>query len=285
MEVIMANRLTNSWELVKASASVLNKDKELLIFPIISAIGTTILTVLFFIPFIFGSALDVFFSDRYQILSYAVIFLFYILQYSIIFFANTALVGAAMIRLQGSDPTVSDGFRIAWDRFASIIGYALIAATVGLILKAASERSRGLGRFVVSLLGMSWNLATFLVVPVLAVEEIGPIEAVKRSASLLKRTWGEQIAGNLGMGLVFGLATFFVLFFGIGLAVLATIALNDWILPAAIILLMVLALILIGLMNSTLGGIYAVAVYQYATTGQSDGFFEPALVENTFIRQ
>ncbi len=102
---------------------------------------------------------------------------------TVIFFCNTALVGAALIRLRGGDPTVADGFRIAASRVGPILGYAFIAATVGMVLRAISERSGFLGRLVVSLVGFAWNLATFLAVPVLVVEDVGPIEAVQRSAS------------------------------------------------------------------------------------------------------
>ena len=128
-----------------------------------------------------------------------------------IFFANTALVGAAMIRLQGGDPTLADGVRIASKNFLNILGYALIAATVGMILDRIREAKGNsfwniISRWLVSIMGVAWNIATFLVVPVLAVEGVGPIEAIKRSGSLLKKTWGEQIAGNFGLGAIFGLA-------------------------------------------------------------------------------
>ncbi len=101
-----------------------------------------------------------------------------------------------MIRLRGGDPTVDDGFRIALKHVGPILGYAFVAATVGMILRWLSERSGTLGRIVVSLVGIAWNVTTYLTVPVLVMEEVGPIEAIKRSASLLKKSWGEQIVDN-----------------------------------------------------------------------------------------
>ena len=130
------------------------------------------------------------------------LFLFYLVQYTVIFFANSALVGAAMIRLRGGDPTLAMVSGLRFSRFGAIFGYALIAATVGIILQALSKRGT-LANIVRSLVGMAWNLATYLVVPVLVVENVGPIEAIKRSANLLRRTWGEQVVGGAGMGLVF----------------------------------------------------------------------------------
>src|SRR5262245_22771845 len=203
----MFQRLSNSWELVKASAAVLRADKELVVFPIVSAIGTLIVTATFALPLFLAGMFDSMYVDGkgFQPLGMAVAFLFYLTQYFVIFFANTALVGAAMIRLQGGDPTVGDGFQIALRRIGPIFGYALISATVGMILRAIAERAGFIGRIVISLIGLAWNLATYLVVPILAVEDVGPIEAIKRSTALLKRTWGEQVVGNAGLGAVFGL--------------------------------------------------------------------------------
>lgn len=275
-------KLRNSWELVKASFRVLSADKELVVFPIVSAIGTLIVTLTFALPMFLSGLVDSLFSDNIQILGFLVIFLFYIVQYTVIFFANTALVGAAVIRLRGGNPTVGQGFQIAFSRLLNIIGYALIAATVGMILRAVSERSRGLGRFAISLIGFAWNVATFLVVPVLAVEGVGPIEAIKRSVYLLRKTWGEQIAGNIGIGSVFGLISFGIIILGMIFAGMAFIALESAALAIGILVLMVIALILIGLINSTLSGIYAAAVYQYAETGHTGGFFNDSMVQRTF---
>lgn len=278
----MFTKLSNSWDLVKASARVLGADKELIVFPIVSAIGTLIVTLTFAVPMLLSGFIDSLASDQFQWVGLAVMFLFYLVQYTVIFFANTALVGAAVIRLRGGDPTVRDGFRIAFSRFGPIVGYALIAATVGMILRAISERSRGLGRFAVSLIGFAWNIATYLVVPILAVEGVGPIEAIKRSVALLKKTWGEQIAGSLGIGLIFGLITLAIFVVGIPLILIAFITLESAWLGITIIAILVIALTLLGLINSTLSGIYSAAVYQYAATGQTSQFFDDNLIRNTF---
>jgi hypothetical protein len=278
----MIEKLTNSWSLFKASLKVLAADKELVIFPILSAIGTLLVTATFFLPFLFANGMDGFFLGRFQPFYWIVLFLFYVVQYTVVFFANTALVGAANIRLQGGDPTISDGFRIAWSRFGPIVGYALIAATVGMILNAISRQKKGLARMIVSLIGFAWNVATYLVVPVLAIEGIGPIDAIKRSVSLLKKTWGEQIAGNFGLGAIFGIFNVLVLIVFVPLGVLA--AMNQaWAILAGLVLIVFTILILSGLLNASLTGIYSAAVYQYAVTGKSNGFFEPKMVQEAFL--
>ena len=281
----MLTRLSNSWELVKASVAVLRDDKELIIFPIISTVGVLLVTISFALPMIFAGVFDSLISGQENnagVISFIVAFLFYVAQYFVIIFFNSALIGAAMIRLRGGDPTLSDGFRIAFSHIGSIFGYALIASTVGIILRTISERSNFLGRIVVSLIGLAWNLATFLVVPVLVVEEVGPFEAVKRSAQLLRRTWGEQIVGNLSIGVFFGALTIAVIFLIVAPSVYLTIALENPVLIIVMSLLLVAVLVLIGLVSSTLSGIYAAAVYRFAAEGETGGYFQPELVQNAF---
>jgi hypothetical protein len=276
----MFQRISNSWQLVKESFKVLQADKELMIFPFISSIGVIIVTLTFFFPMLLAGLFESVSRGVGQVTMFLVVFVFYIVQYTVIFFANTALVGAAMIRLRGGDPTVSDGLHIASSRFGAILGYALIAATVGMVLRAIAQRG-WIGRIISGLFGLVWNVATFLVVPVLAIEKVGPIDAVKRSIALLKQTWGEQIAGNLGLGTFFGL-----IFFGLILIAIpffyVLVTLHSTALLVIGSIFYVLVFVLLALVHSTLNGIYTAAVYQYATDGKVSGFFDQSLVQNAF---
>jgi len=279
----MFQKLSSSWELVKASARVLKADKELLVFPMISSIGLIIVSALFIVPIFLADAVDtMFLNGSIQVAGVVVVFLFYLVQYFVIFFANTALVGAAMIRLRGGDPTLGDGFRIAFSRFWTILGYALISATVGMILKAISEKSGMLGKIIISIIGFVWNIATYLVVPILAVEGVGPIEAIKRSAGLLRKTWGQQIIGNLGLGTVFGLIVLVIFVVGIPVIIFAAAGIQSTALTILVSLLFAFILIAVGLIQSTLNGIYTAAVYQYAADGQTGSFFDPMLIKEAF---
>ena len=275
-------RLSNSWELVKASAQVLMADKELLIFPFLSSIAVILVSITFFVPMLFTGAMESLNTTGIPVFYYVLTFLYYLVQYFVIIFCNTALVGAALIRLRGGDPTVGDGFRIASSHFVNILGYALIASTVGMILQAISRRGGIIGRIVASLFGFAWNVATFLVVPVLAVEGVGPIDSVKRSVALLKKTWGEQIVGNLGIGAVFGLIMFAVIFLGIGGVAAVAYYSQSVALTVALGALLLLVIVIIGLINSTLNGVYTAAVYQYAVEGRTSGFFDETMVREAF---
>lgn len=277
----MFRRFSNSWELVKASWAVLQADKELLVFPVISGVVSLFVVATFAVPSLLAGFADSVVAGDIGIFSYVVGFLFYIVLYFVTFFFNTALVGAAMIRMEGGDPTVRDGLRIASEHAASILGYAAISATVGMILRAISERSGALGRIVVSLVGFVWNIATFLVVPVLVMEKVGPVDAVKRSASLLKETWGEQIVGSFSIGTIFGLIGFVIVIAGAGGIVVAAMT-GITSLIILFVALLVLSLIALGLVSSALSGIYTAAVYRYATTGETSGYFDPTLIKASF---
>ena len=211
----MFERLSRSWGLIKASAGVLAKDKELLVFPLLSAACTLLVAAAFLLPALGLGALDGLRSGGgVSFAAYLLAFLFYLAQYFVIFFFNTALVGAAMIRLDGGDPTLRDGLRIASGKLVPILGYAAIAATVGMLLRAVQERAGFIGKLVSGALGVAWTLASFLVVPVLVARDIGPIDAVKESALLLKKTWGENLIGQGGVGLVFGFIFFALVIVG-----------------------------------------------------------------------
>ncbi len=275
-----------SWSLVKASAAVLSGDKELMVFPAISAVLSVVVLITFAVPSVLAGLFDsaVLADSGFPLAGYVVGFLFYVVQYFVIIFCNTALVGAALIRLRGGDPTVADGFRLAVSRVVPILGYAVIAATVGVILRAISKRSGVIGKIVVSFVGLAWNLATFLVVPVLAAEDVGPMDAVKRSSAYLRKTWGEQLVGTAGIGAVFGLISFGTVVAGVVLFIAAATT-QSAALMVTVAVGFVLALMALALVSSTLSGIYAAAVYRYATEGDAGTFFSADLVQGAFQRK
>jgi hypothetical protein len=277
----MFKKIENSWALLKASVAVLRADKELIVFPIVSTIAVLVVTASFALPMLFAGIGDTLLVGDTQILGFIVGFAFYVVQYFVIIFANSALVGAAMIRLRGGDPTVSDGFRIALERVGSILVYAIISATVGMILRIISERGKGVGQIVSSIVGLAWNLATYLVVPVLVVEGVTPLEALKRSANYLKRTWGEQIAGNFSVGIIFGLAVLLVILIAIPVFYLVILT-ESLVLIVLTAVLFVLVFVFLALINSTLTGIYVAAVYRYAAEGETGSFFDEEMVQGAF---
>ena len=273
----MFDRFSRSWELVKASASVLRSDRELLLFPLISGLCTLVVMATFLVP-VFALRL---FENGIGIGGALVGFLFYFCQYSVIIFFNCALVAAAMIRLEGGDPTLRDGFDAAKSKRPAILGYAAIAATVGVALQALKSRDNNfIVRLVGSGLGAAWTLATFMVVPVLVSRNIGPVDALKQSVALLKRTWGENAIGNLGIGAAFGLITFAVMLVGAGLAFLAWQ--SSPLLAIAVAVVFVVAVLLLGIYQAALSGIYSAALYRYAVSHETPAAFQGVQLESAF---
>jgi hypothetical protein len=281
----MAGKFSRSWDLVKASASVLRADKALMVFPLLSAVSSLVVIASFMIPVFalsgFGRVMASAESRHMSPGFYLGMFAFYVVQYFVIIFFNTALVGAALIRLRGGNPTVADGMRVATSRLPTILGYALISATVGVFLRALQERLGLIGRIVVGFLGFGWTVSSFLAVPVLASENVGPVEAVKRSVELLKRTWGENLIGTTGMGMAFGLLMFVVMLFGV-LLVVGAAATQSIVLIALTVVALVVAAVLIGLIQAALHGIYSAALYRFAEEGAAGEGFDQALLAGAF---
>jgi len=273
----MFDKFSRSWDLVKASASVLRSDKELMLFPVISGLVTLVVLATFLVPMF---ALRIF-ADGIGLGGAVFGFLFYFVQYSVMIFFNCALVGAAMIRLEGGDPTLADGFDAAKARIPAILGYAAIAATVGVFLQGMKSKDNFLVRLLGSALGAAWTLATFLVVPVLVSRDLGPIDALKESVSLLKRTWGENAVGQVGIGAAFGVITAAVAVVGFGLAFLAAQA--SMALAIAVGVVAVLAVLAVGIYQAALSGIYSAALYRYAVSHETPEGFRGTDLAHAFL--
>lgn len=279
----MAGRFARSLELAKASWSVVKADKELLLLPVMSVAALVVIVGSLAVPV---AVLGGFTSGAPPAEPGTGVMLgallFYILSYFITLFFNTALVGAAMMRMDGHDPRLSDGLRIAWQRAGRIFGYACIAATVGLLLRALEERVGWLGQIMIKLIGVGWALATFLVVPVIVTRDVGPIEAVKDSASLLRRTWGENLIGHVGLGLVFGVVYLALVIVAVSVVIAASQT-GSTALVVLVIALGLLTFFTLAALQATMQGVYSAALYRYATNHATPlPAFGPDLLEHAF---
>ena len=278
----MAGSMERSWRLIKASTAVLNEDGELLFLPILSAAAALTMSGALIWQAVDSGAFAT--LKDHDTLSatpslYAWLFVFYIVQYFIVIFFNTALVGAAIERLDGGDPTVRSALGLAFARLPQILGYAVISATVGMVLRVIGERGGIIGRLVAGSLGLTWTIVTFLVVPLLAAEGLGPMEAIERSGQLLRKTWGENLIGSSGISIVTGIVA----------AIAAMAGVGGWFLFASG---NALGIPLIGLavffgvgaiaFGSALSAVYAATLYYYAVLGAPPAGFDKDLVRNAF---
>ncbi len=263
--------LGKTWELYKQSYAVLNADVEIVLFPVMSALSAVLLAAGFLIPFYQNGRLEAVAHRSAGWEDFAYLFAWYYLNYFIIIFFNSALVGCANIRLSGGDPTVRDGFRIAAEHITSIASWALVSATVGVILSTLRDRRSLIGRMLASGLGLAWTLITYLIVPVLILENRGLFESVQRSAELFRKRWGEEVAGSFG----FGILNLFLLLPG------AVIVLMIFPLDRALaVIIAIWYVAILAAITSAVKGIFTVALYRYAVLGESPNGFSSALLDS-----
>lgn len=256
-------RIGTGWKLTKTSLGVLRQDKELLVFPLLSGLILILILGSFIGGIFLGVGFEAAVGGTWTWLFAVLMIVFYIVAFFVGLFFNAAIIGAATIRLEGGNPTLADGLRIARQNVKRIFLWALFAATVAMILRAIQERLGFLGKIIIGLVGVAWSLATYFVVPVLIYERLGPWAAVKRSAHIFKSTWGETIVGGFTMGAIF------VLFGLVGiLAPILGFLLGGMIglLVGAIVL--IVYWIILGLVASAASSILVAALYRYATTGK-----------------
>lgn len=272
-------RMANGWHLTKQCAGVINKDKELVVFPVVAGFAELLIIAAFAVPFWMAGSFSTTRSDSITAVEVIGIIAFYFVTYFVIAFCSAALVGAALIRIRGGDPSVGDGWRAAGSHLVPILGWAAISATVGLVLQLIADRLGAAGRIAGGLLGAAWGVVTFLAVPLIVAEDAGPVTALKRSGSLLRKTWGEQLTGRFAMGAIFGLAAVVVML--VGIAVCIALGMMSWVAAVAGAAVFAFLFIIVMLVSQTFNGVFSAAVYQFTTTGDAGPNFDAATIQSS----
>jgi hypothetical protein len=210
------------------------------------------------------------------------LFCFYLMNYFVIVFFNTALVSCAVLRFQGGDPTVGYGLRAATARLPQILAWALVAATVGWVLRMIEDRFKFVGKLIIGFIGMAWSIVTYLVIPVLAVEKVGPIRALRRSAELLMKTWGEALVGNISLGIAGFILSLPAILLFIACPVVFFLAPQQPLWALVPLVLGVLYFIVLNIVTSTLRQILLAGAYLYAAQGQVPGGFSAEIMQSAF---
>ena len=288
----MSGRLSRGWAMAKASFAVLKRYPRLTILPMISGavlwlvVGLIILSM---VPVVVTGKADALAQNSTgQVAFYAAFFVaLYVLTVIAVFF-NVALIFCALRCHAGQEPSIRDGLKVAAGRLPQILGWALVSATVGVALNALEsmlkENLGFLGSLIGGLFEFGWTVVSYFVLPVLVVEGLGPIAALRRSSAILRSKWGESLAGEARFGLL-GILFFLqaLLLFFIGLAL--SLSYGPTALAGLGPILMTLGLlygIAIVVVLQALSIIFQSGVYLYATTGQVPPSLDPELVEGTF---
>jgi len=197
------DKLSNGWRLSIDSLKVLKANKQLIIFPILSGLSMVLIIGSFIVVILASAGWDLdYLGNESTTRHYLFAFLFYLVNYFVVVFFNMALIQCTRDYFNGETPSVKKGLQFSLSRIGAIFTWAVFAATVGLILRTIQENVGALGKIITGLIGIVWGVATFFVVPIIAYENLNPVQAVKRSALLMKEKWGQSLGAGFSFGLL-----------------------------------------------------------------------------------
>jgi hypothetical protein len=265
-------RIKRGWALTKKSWALLNGHRELIRFPLYGAVATTLLAIV-----TLGPGLYLFDQDELAGAIPLLVIGVYVLSV-VGFYFSVGLAAAADMIFRGQEATVSDGLAVARSRFSQICGWAALSTAISLLMGVLENQGGIGGQIAARLVGMAWSLVTFLAVPVIAIEGTGPVETLKRSASMFRQRWGQQITGNVAIGGIIFLAGLLpaAVLIGGGILLWSSASLLGALLVAIGALVLAIAM----LISRALSGIFGVALYRYALEGQAVGGFTQEELES-----
>ncbi len=273
------DRLSNGWKLGMTSLRIIRENMSLLFFPILSSLALILVTMSFFGGFLlfFGADLEGWLDESSggsQMVIYAGLFAFYLVNYFLILFFNVGLVHCARLIFEGREATVGEGLRYSASRTGTILSWAVLAATVGVLLQVIEDRLGWVGQLVAGIVGVVWSIATFFVVPVIAYEDVGPVEALKRSGRIMKEKWGEAIGANFSFGLFFILGYLVIIAVGILLFQVHPLL---GILPA------VVSILLLHTVVAAAKSVFIAATYNHLSNQPAGQFDERGMLDGLFV--
>jgi hypothetical protein len=196
-------RLSNGWTIAQNSFAVLKENRQLILFPILSAISMILVIGSFVIVIMGAAGWDTqVIEGQSRVVNYLIVFGYYLVNYTVIVFFNTALVHCTRLYFNGEEVTLRKGLQFALSRMGAILSWSIFAATVGTLLRVLQDSFGRIGKIITSLIGIVWSVATFFVVPVIAYENLGPLAAFKRSSDLVREKWGEGLGATFSFGLI-----------------------------------------------------------------------------------
>ncbi len=259
-------RIRRGWELTKTSWGVLRSDRSLAVFPVLAALASLALGAAFAIPS------WLLFDDDQTVAGVILAAIgIYVLTFVGVFF-SVALAAAAAQVLDGQDATVASGMAVARQRLGAIAGWAALLASVNVIIRGLAERAGPLGDILLGGIAVAWSLVTFLAVPVIALENTGPIDTLKRSAHIFRERWGEQVTGQFSIGAIVFLAALVPA----AILVLIGVAIGQAAVTGVLIAVAVVILIVAAIISTALSQIFAVALYRFAVGKGATGAFTEA---------
>jgi hypothetical protein len=259
------SRIKRGWGLTKKSWALLQEHRELIRFPLYGALATIVPAIVFLGP-------GLYLFDKDQLAGAIPLVVIGVYALSVVgFYFSVGLAACADMIFRGQQASVADGLAVARSRFAQICGWAAVNTAISAVMGLLENQGGIGGQIAARLVGMAWSLVTFLAVPVIAIEGTGPFETLKRSSSLFRERWGQQITGNIAIGaaiFLLGVLPAVMLIVG-GIAVWSSASF----LGALLVVIGAIVLAIALLVSKALSGIFGVALYRYALDGEVVGGF------------
>lgn len=274
--------MSRGWTLTRQSWAVLRKDRSLAAFPILSTIIALLAVVAVWVPaaVLSGPNFAVV-DDNNPIFIVASVGTYFLIIFIGTFF-NVALASCAARSLRGEDTRVVEGLTDAARRIGPIMGWTAVAGTVGVFLSAIRDRLPG-AALAERIVGAVWEVASFFVIPVIALENIGPWRALKHSVDVVKVRWGEAATGAATIAVsTVAVAIPFALIGYAGASSLMSDGFSPLGFTAATV--GVVGVIVVSIVASAINGIFRVAVYLYSVTGETPDGFDAAVMRSAFRR-
>lgn len=267
----MFERIRQGWQLTKKSWGVVRSHPQLAKLPLTGGLLALLAVILLAGPGILLAASD---SDATRATGYVLIAAgSYVASFLVIYY-NVILAAAANDALEGRQPDMQAARAAARNRIPMIAGWALVSALVSVLLSVLRDRGGVPGRIAASLGAAIWGLVTFLVIPVLALEGIGPIAAIKRSGTLVRQRWGQQVTGNFVIGGISGIGTILgVVTAAVGVALIAGGATGGAVIGGILVLVGLAVAIASAVFGGATKGVFGVALYHFVSEDRAVGPF------------
>tara|TARA_Y100000310_G_C20704331_1_gene833683 strand:+ start:11602 stop:12492 length:891 start_codon:yes stop_codon:yes gene_type:complete len=281
------DRFKRSWDLTKKTFHVMSHDKEIILFPILSAVFSIVLFLLLIFPVVLSVMAGKFSTGAGSL--YVGVFVFYFVAAFAATFFNAGVVHIARTRFEGGDATFMDGIRTGFKHFKHILGWSLITATVGLILNiltSQAEEKGGIagviGKIVISLIGLVWAIVSVFVVPAMVIKGIGPIKALKSSVKAIKKTWGESLIKYYGLGFAKGIIIGVAFLIFLIPAIIMMVG-QSFIIAGVLLGIFVLIFTMTIVIFSSANTVFDTALFLYADTGKVPSFYDEEVIKHAFV--
>jgi hypothetical protein len=269
------HRITNGWHIATASWRVLSRDRELIAIPVLAALAAALAFAAVAVPgFLLLGGSE---AQAGDVALWLVLVAASVLATWVLAVGSAAVVAGAAERMGGGEPTLGSAFAAARSRAGRLLGWAVLATVVSIVLDQLEERLGFLGRVVSWIAGTAFSVVSFLALPVIVFEDVGAIEGLKRSARLLRSTWGEQLAFNFGLGLLGFLVILPAVALAAGLVATGALALQVvGVVVAGAWIVVVLAV------TSALSAVFKAALYRWAVGLPVDPAFDAGELTGAF---